>query len=82
MLYLPADAPQPGDKVTVGQLMGYLLAEGESVPVVELSGTAARISPRDVPPGPPLVAPTSIPESSTSGWGQHAHQSTSSARGD
>ena len=32
ILYLPADAPQPGAVVKVGQLIGYLLAEGEAPP--------------------------------------------------
>jgi pyruvate dehydrogenase E2 component (dihydrolipoamide acetyltransferase) len=32
ILYLPADAPQPGAVVKVGQLIGYLLAEGEEPP--------------------------------------------------
>ena len=60
LLYIPADAPKPGDKVTVGQLLGYLLADGESVPVVELSAAVTATSP-DTSPSPPLVAPTSIP---------------------
>ena len=33
LLHIPEDAPKPGDKVTVGQLLGYLLADGESIPV-------------------------------------------------
>ena len=33
ILHIPPDAPQPGDTVAVGQLLGYLLAEGESAPV-------------------------------------------------
>jgi pyruvate dehydrogenase E2 component (dihydrolipoamide acetyltransferase) len=32
ILYLPADAPQTGAVVKVGQLIGYLLAEGEDPP--------------------------------------------------
>src|SRR5436190_18195907 len=32
ILYLPVDAPQPGGVVKVGQLIGYLLAEGEPPP--------------------------------------------------
>src|ERR1700716_57743 len=32
ILHIPADAPQPGTVVTIGQLIGYLLAEGEKVP--------------------------------------------------
>ena len=33
ILYIPPDAPQPGANVAVGQLLGYLLAEGEPVPL-------------------------------------------------
>jgi len=32
ILYIPADAPKPGDAVTVGQLLAYLLAEREPPP--------------------------------------------------
>ena len=32
ILRIPADAPQPGDDVTVGQLLGYLVTEGEVAP--------------------------------------------------
>src|SRR5437660_892658 len=32
-LRIPAEAPQGGDKVKVGQVLGYLLAEGEALPV-------------------------------------------------
>ena len=32
-LHIPPDAPKPGDKVAVGQLLGYLLATGESPPL-------------------------------------------------
>ena len=31
-LHIPPHAPKPGDKVLVGQVLGYLLAEGESAP--------------------------------------------------
>ncbi|MCH2212640.1 MAG: 2-oxo acid dehydrogenase subunit E2 [Fuerstiella sp.] len=31
-LHLPPDAPQPGDTVVVGQLIGYLLADGDAPP--------------------------------------------------
>ena len=31
-LHIPDDAPKPGDTVAVGQLLGYLLAEGEVTP--------------------------------------------------
>ncbi len=32
LLHIPANGPQPGDTVVVGQLIGYLLAEGEGPP--------------------------------------------------
>src|SRR4051794_40602123 len=32
ILFLPADAPKPGDVVKIGELIGYLLAEGETAP--------------------------------------------------
>lgn len=32
ILCVPADAPQPGDTVKVGQVIGFLLAEGEAAP--------------------------------------------------
>ena len=34
LLHIPSGAPRQGDKVLVGQVLGYLLAEGESAPVV------------------------------------------------
>ena len=45
VLHIPADAPKPGDKVTVGQLLGYLLADGESVPVAELPAAVTATAP-------------------------------------
>lgn len=35
VLHLPPNAPKQGDTVLVGQLIGYLLAEGESAPGLE-----------------------------------------------
>lgn len=32
VLHISPDAPKPGDVVKVGQLLGYLLAEGETMP--------------------------------------------------
>lgn len=32
ILHIPADAPNPGDKVKVGQVIGHLLATGETAP--------------------------------------------------
>ena len=36
ILHIPPDAPQPGDRVLVGQRLGYLLQAGESAPVPAL----------------------------------------------
>ncbi len=44
VLHIPADAPKPGEIVRVGQLLGYLLAAGESIPVPEAAAAAAPIS--------------------------------------
>ena len=38
VLHIPANAPAQGDKVLVGQVLGYLLAEGESVPMQRSTG--------------------------------------------
>src|SRR3954453_16004427 len=35
ILRIPANAPQPGSVVAVGSLIGYLLAEGEEMPVAD-----------------------------------------------
>src|SRR6516162_5720041 len=32
ILRIPPDAPQPGDTVTVGQVLAFLVAKGEAVP--------------------------------------------------
>ncbi|MBY0507850.1 MAG: 2-oxo acid dehydrogenase subunit E2 [Bryobacteraceae bacterium] len=45
VLHILATSPQPGDVVTVGQLLGHLLREGESVPVVS-SPERTPVSPR------------------------------------
>jgi len=45
LLYLPVDAPQPGGVVKVGQLIGYLLEEGEPPPQeVPVTPRARRIA--------------------------------------
>ena len=59
VLHIPTDAPKPGDKVIVGQLLGYLLAEGESIPVADLPA-AATPTPPGTPSAPPVVAPMSV----------------------
>jgi pyruvate/2-oxoglutarate dehydrogenase complex dihydrolipoamide acyltransferase (E2) component len=51
ILAIPVNAPAVGDKVIVGQLLGYLLAEGESVPEVEGARVLEKVSP------PPAAQP-------------------------
>ncbi len=41
ILQIAPDAPQPGETVTVGRLLGYLVEEGESVPLAGQSGSHA-----------------------------------------
>ena len=59
VLHIPRDAPEPGDKVTVGQLLGYLLAQGEKVPVAGLPAEATT-TPPGTPSAPRVVAPPSV----------------------
>ena len=57
-LHLPQLAPKPGEKVRVGQLLGYLLAEGEPAP-------AADSAPSTTPPAPPAKEPAPTPPALT-----------------
>ncbi|MCF7963186.1 MAG: 2-oxo acid dehydrogenase subunit E2 [Pirellula sp.] len=41
ILQIPANSPQPGSVVKVGAVVGYLVAEGESLPVGETLDTSA-----------------------------------------
>jgi pyruvate dehydrogenase E2 component (dihydrolipoamide acetyltransferase) len=41
ILHIPADAPQSGDTVAVGQRLAYLLAEGESPPAPDTTAPVA-----------------------------------------
>jgi pyruvate dehydrogenase E2 component (dihydrolipoamide acetyltransferase) len=41
ILRIPANSPQPGSAVKVGAVVGYLVAEGESLPVGETLDTSA-----------------------------------------
>src|SRR5947207_5294036 len=43
MLYIPADAPKPGDKLAVGAVIGYLLQSGESPADVKSQGPSPKI---------------------------------------
>ena len=54
VLCVPADAPQSGDTVKVGQVIGYLIAADESAPT--------RIGAKPSPPPSPLSATTSTPD--------------------
>lgn len=42
ILHIPPDAPQPGDTVPVGQLLAYILEDGEDPPAVPADRAAAR----------------------------------------
>lgn len=69
LLHVPADAAQPGDTVTVGQCLGYLLAEGEDPPAA--AGPAAPApepSSTQQPAAPPVASPgaTFIPHAAES----------------
>jgi len=57
VLHIPADAPKQGDKVTVGQLLGYLLAAGESIPIAD-SLAAVPVPPVKLS-SPPVIVPVS-----------------------
>lgn len=41
ILHIPPDAPQPGDTVPVGQLLAYILEDGEEPPLSKAVGDAA-----------------------------------------
>ena len=43
ILHIPPDAPQPGDRVLVGQRLGYLLQAGESAPDAVAAATPALV---------------------------------------
>src|SRR5580658_9070668 len=61
ILRIPPDAPKSGDRVKVGQLLGYLVAEGEQLPSraapppapAAAAETAPGPAPTDRPPPPP-----------------------------
>src|SRR5437879_1863920 len=44
ILRIPSTAPKPGDKVTVGAVIGYLIQQGESVGWVESARPTALLS--------------------------------------
>lgn len=51
-LWIPADAPRPGSTVKVGQVIGFLLAEGESAPTTVGSAAQHGAVPQTVPETP------------------------------
>lgn len=59
VLAIPDGAPAEGDKVTVGQLLGYLLVAGEATPVP----ATARV-PAASPATPPATPPSPPPQTS------------------
>jgi len=48
VLRIPPDGPSPGDTVKVGQLIAYLVAEGEAAPIGGVSSTVKTASERAV----------------------------------
>jgi pyruvate dehydrogenase E2 component (dihydrolipoamide acetyltransferase) len=52
ILRLPPDGPRPGDRVKVGQVLAYLLAEGEGLPVVSQAQPAVAIRTAATAAGP------------------------------
>ncbi|MXW81003.1 MAG: hypothetical protein F4Z57_18865 [Gemmatimonadetes bacterium] len=60
ILHIPSDAPQPGDTVPVGTLLGYLLQPGEEMPTAPPPAPAAE--PVPTPAEPASVAkPEPVP---------------------
>jgi pyruvate dehydrogenase E2 component (dihydrolipoamide acetyltransferase) len=64
ILFLPPDGPKPGETVKVGQVLGYLLAEGEAPPAGD---TAAHETPATAPQPRGPVAEAAVQEKNTAG---------------
>jgi pyruvate dehydrogenase E2 component (dihydrolipoamide acetyltransferase) len=47
VLRIPQDAPEPGDKVSVGQVLAYLVAEGETAPLGRFRSLEAKTTAPD-----------------------------------
>src|SRR5260370_34263774 len=47
VLRIPVDGPKPGDKVMVGQVLAYLVAEGEAAPSARFQPSKAKIAAPD-----------------------------------
>src|SRR5437870_4746020 len=54
ILRLPPEGPNPGDKVKVGQVLAYLVAEGEDVPRAQPQ--PAEATPQPIPAAAPVLA--------------------------
>ena len=52
ILCIPPDAPQPGDTVPVGTLLGYLLQPGEEMPTAPASTPSVESVPTPAEPRP------------------------------
>jgi len=70
ILSIPANGPQPGETVKVGQLLGYLLAEGESAPsstdVPAAAETPKQAAPTVHAPVPATMSSPATDEGATS----------------
>jgi pyruvate dehydrogenase E2 component (dihydrolipoamide acetyltransferase) len=64
VLHIPATAPKPGDRVTVGAVIGYLLQPGEAPPPVGLAVQDARREEQRVTIPVETLAAESAPRSS------------------
>jgi pyruvate dehydrogenase E2 component (dihydrolipoamide acetyltransferase) len=74
ILSIPANGPNPGETVKVGQLLGYLLAEGESAPSSTAVASAAEVLEAALPTvHAPVRAP--MPSPATHGGATSAPES-------
>ena len=77
VLHISPDAPKPGDVVKVGQLLGYLLAEGETMPLAAapiVSASRPRVE-AAAPISNPIAEPRAKPT-----MGPIAQETTASPR--
>ena len=65
ILRLLPDSPKTSDIVKVGQLIGYLVAEGETLPANREPGPPAEAKPEAAEPAPTTVAPVKSTPSAT-----------------
>jgi pyruvate dehydrogenase E2 component (dihydrolipoamide acetyltransferase) len=78
ILSIPPNGPQPGETVKVGQILGYLLADGESAP----SGTdvpPAAEAPKQATPTVHAPVPATMPSPATDGDATRAPESVAGA---